>query len=96
MKKPKIILKFSEGFVTQKWDNGKFVGQTFTSGNDTNLEDNKGNALDCDLEPEYEPYPMIKEETRVYLKELLEEILDEEDVIVGKRKMLEDALKDLT
>lgn len=98
--KPKIIQKISNGFVTQRWENGKFVGQTFTTGTECDLEDDKGNALDLELEPEYQPYPMIKEETRIFVKQILEVIVDEIDSfrVFGqklKKKKLEDALNDL-
>src|SRR5271154_5555823 len=78
------IRKITTGFVIQRWsDNGVFLGQEFTSGNECEYEDENGEVLDLDeiKEPDYEPYNMVQPSESVIDRQILKSLLDE--VIVG-------------
>ena len=78
------IRKITTGFVIQSFDQtGKFLGQSFTCGDDCVYEDEDGDTLEDDEfeEPGYEPYEMVQPDYVVIEKSQLKTLLDQIKVV---------------
>jgi hypothetical protein len=91
------IRKITTGFVTQAWDqNGNFLRQDFTCGDDCVYEDEVGESLDDDEfdEPGYEPYNMVQPDCVLIEKEKLKTLLDQITVVNLNSAAALDKLRD--
>lgn len=74
------INKITHGFVTQTFEDGKFLDQTFTAGDIVEYEDDYGNALDeGEANIPYISFDMFSLEEKEAAETIAQHILDTEE-----------------
>lgn len=92
----KEIRKITYGFAIQKWNakTKKFLGQEFVCGDQIDYENEKGKHIE-ETEPSYEPYTMIRCDTKSISRDILNVIFGDNELMDQFTKALGCDEKDL-
>jgi hypothetical protein len=86
--------KITTGFVIQTWEEtGKYVGQEFVAGDECVYENDMGEVIELDEDPDYETYDMVQPDQVVIPRAELEVILRDLNSGCNTMRIIEDLMK---